>query len=150
LSIQANRISSLDGLQDLPQLQELYISDNLLTSLEPLHQNPELAILDVQNNPLSSLRGVGALKQLENLWASNCKLSSFADLENELKDKEQLSEVYFEGNPLQTQNEVLYRNKVRLALPQVTKIDASKQSSQQAMMFPTDGRSICEGVTVLE
>lgn len=69
---------------------------------------------------------MGSLKHLENLWASNCKLDSFAELERELKDKEVLSEVYFEGNPLQKQNPVLYRNKVRLALPQVTKIDASK------------------------
>jgi len=106
--------------------------------------------LDVQNNPLSSLQGVGTLKQLENLWASNCKLSSFADLENELKDKEQLSEVYFEGNPLQTQNEVLYRNKVRLALPQVTKIDASKKCPQQAMVFPANNCSIRKGVRLRE
>ncbi|PNS18290.1 Protein phosphatase 1 regulatory subunit SDS22 [Sphaceloma murrayae] len=125
LSIQANRIESLEGLEKLPQLEELYISDNLVTSLAPLVHNPNLIILDVQNNPIETLDGVEGLKKLENLWASGCKLPQFEELTRVLKDKEKLSEVYFEGNPLQKQNEVLYRNKVRLALPQVTKIDAS-------------------------
>jgi len=126
LSIQANRITSLDGLKEIPQLEELYISDNLLTSLEPLSHAPELKILDVQNNPITSLRGVSALAHIENLWATGCKLESFNELEKELGDKKELSEVYFEATPLQKSNPVLYRNKVRLALPQVSKIDASK------------------------
>jgi protein phosphatase 1 regulatory subunit 7 len=126
LSIQANRITSLEGLKEIPQLEELYISDNLLTSLEPLSHAPELRILDVQNNPITSLRGVSALVHIENLWATGCKLERFDELEKELGDKKELSEVYFESNPLQKSNPVLYRNKVRLALPQVSKIDASK------------------------
>ncbi|KAH0288830.1 L domain-like protein [Aureobasidium namibiae CBS 147.97] len=125
LSIQANRITSLDGLKEIPQLEELYISDNLLTSLEPLSHAPELKILDVQNNPITSLRGVSALAHIENLWATGCKLESFNELEKELGDKKELSEVYFEATPLQKSNPVLYRNKVRLALPQVSKIDAT-------------------------
>ena len=47
-------------------------------------------------------------------------------VEKELKDKENLNTVYFEGNPLQLKNPTLYRNKVRLALPQIMQIDASK------------------------
>ena len=37
-----------------------------------------------------------------------------------------LNTVYFEGNPLQTNNAVTYRNKIRLRLPQLQQIDASK------------------------
>ncbi|KAK5006038.1 hypothetical protein LTR28_006970 [Elasticomyces elasticus] len=125
LSIQANRITSLSSLARLPHLEELYISDNLITTLEPLSANTALHTLDVQNNPLASLTGTKPLARLENFWASNCKLESFRELERELGDKRELKEVYFEGNPLQKQNEVLYRNKVRLALPQVVKIDAA-------------------------
>jgi hypothetical protein len=33
--------------------------------------------------------------------------------------------VYFEGNPLQTNGPAVYRNKVRLALPNIKQIDAS-------------------------
>jgi Leucine-rich repeat (LRR) protein len=116
----------LEGLKELPQLEELYISDNLLTSLEPLSYAPNIRVLDVQNNPLTSLKGVSALTNIENFWATGCKLERFDELEKELGDKKELDEVYFEGNPLQKSNPVLYRNKVRLALPQVSKIDASK------------------------
>ncbi|KAF2148285.1 L domain-like protein [Myriangium duriaei CBS 260.36] len=126
LSIQANRLTNLEGLEQLESLEELFFSDNLVESLVPLRQNPKLQILDVQNNPIKTLAGIEELKDLENFWASGCQLSSFDEVEKLLGDKEKLSEVYFEGNPLQKSNEVLYRNKVRLALPRVTKIDASK------------------------
>lgn len=53
-------------------------------------------------------------------------MADFAEVERELRDKEQLETVYFEGTPLQTRQPALYRNKVRLALPQVKQIDASK------------------------
>ena len=66
------------------------------------------------------------LNSLEELWASNNQLSSFIEVEEELADKQELTTVYFEGNPLQLQNPVLYRNKIRLALPQVKQIDASE------------------------
>jgi Leucine-rich repeat (LRR) protein len=146
LSIQANRITSLEGLKELPQLEELYISDNLLTSLEPLSYAPNIRILDVQNNPITSLRGVSALIYIENLWATSCKLERFDELEKELGDKKELSEVYFEGNPLQKSNPVLYRNKVRLALPQVSKIDASKYSIPVHLSHNADFSSLCESL----
>ena len=47
-------------------------------------------------------------------------------MEKELGDKKLLNTVYFEMNPMQLANKVLYRNKVRLALPQVQQIDASE------------------------
>ncbi|KAK5697617.1 protein phosphatase regulatory subunit Sds22 [Elasticomyces elasticus] len=126
LSIQANRLTSLDGLTSLPQLTELYVSDNKITSLAPLSSNPKLEILDFQTNPISSLAGLEGLAELENLWASNCQIADFKEIEAVLKDKNKLEEVYFEGNPVQKSGPVLYRNKVRLALPQVVKIDAGK------------------------
>ena len=66
---------------------------------------------------------------MEEFWASYCKLESFQEVEVQLKDKEKLETVYFEGNPLQLRQPALYRNKVRLALPQVRQIDASEWSS---------------------
>lgn len=63
--------------------------------------------------------------ELEELWASYNQLADFGEVERVLKDKEGLTTVYFEGNPLQLRGPALYRNKVRLALPQVSQIDAS-------------------------
>jgi len=125
LSIQANRLTSLSGIKTLPQLTELYISDNQIPSLSPLLHNTKLEILDFQSNPISTLEGLEGLKELENVWASNCQIEDFREVERALRDKEKLEEVYFEGNPVQKNAPVLYRNKVRLALPQVAKIDAA-------------------------
>jgi Leucine-rich repeat (LRR) protein len=85
-----------------------------------------LSVLDISSNQISHLQGISHLSKMEELWASDNQLSSFREVEKELADKENLATVYFEGNPLQTLTAVLYRNKIRLALPQVKQIDASK------------------------
>ncbi|KAL2125300.1 hypothetical protein VTJ04DRAFT_1665 [Mycothermus thermophilus] len=125
LSIQANRIRDLSPLREAPQLEELYISHNALESLQGIEHNTRLRVIDVSNNKITSIQGLGPLKDLEEFWASYNQISDFAEVERELKDKEKLSTVYFEGNPLQTRAPALYRNKVRLALPQVRQIDAT-------------------------
>jgi protein phosphatase 1 regulatory subunit 7 len=82
-------------------------------------------VIDISANPIDHLSGLETLANLEELWASWCKLESFEEVEQQLADKEHLETVYFEGNPLQIKNPVLYRNKVRLALPKVKQIDAT-------------------------
>lgn len=129
LSIQSNRISDLSPLRDVPSLEELYVSQNLLEGaevLEGLAGNARLRVLDVSGNKLTSLKGLARLEELEELWASSNGLADFADVERELSGKKKLSTVYFEGNPLQLRGPALYRNKVKLALPQIQQIDASK------------------------
>ncbi|OTB04400.1 hypothetical protein M426DRAFT_320769 [Hypoxylon sp. CI-4A] len=125
LSIQSNRINDLSPLREVPQLEELYISHNALESLDGLDGNPNLTIIDISNNMVKSLKGVGSLKKIEEIWASYNQLSDIADIEQELADKENLNTVYFEGNPVQLRQPALYRNKVRLALPQIQQIDAT-------------------------
>ncbi|KAI1331326.1 hypothetical protein F5Y16DRAFT_359571 [Xylariaceae sp. FL0255] len=126
LSIQSNRITDLSPLKDAPQLEELLISHNALESLEGLEHNTKLTLLDISNNKIKSLKGIGGLKEITDLWASYNLITDFADIERELGDKEELETVYFEGNPLQLRQPALYRNKVRLALPNIKQIDASE------------------------
>lgn len=125
ISIQSNRLTNLTGLSGLPNLEELYLSHNAITDLSGLESNTTLRVLDFSNNQVSHLSHLSTLKNLEDVWASNNQLASFEEVERELKDKEQLQTVYFEGNPLQKNGPAVYRNKVRLALPHITKIDAS-------------------------
>jgi len=126
LSIQSNRLRTITGLDNLTNLEELHISHNLLTELSGLDNNTNLRVIDISANPIEHLGGLKSLKHLTEFWASNCKLSDYAEIERELRDKEELETVYFEGNPLQRSQPALYRNKVRLALPQVVQIDASE------------------------
>ncbi|KAG5981920.1 hypothetical protein E4U55_002539 [Claviceps digitariae] len=125
LSIQSNRIRDLSPLKDIPGLEELYISHNMLDNLEGIENNINLKILDISNNQVSSLKGLEGLANLEELWASYNQIGDFNEVEKVLKTKKALSTVYFEGNPLQLRGPALYRNKIRLALPQVKQIDAS-------------------------
>ncbi|RFU33273.1 hypothetical protein B7463_g3082, partial [Scytalidium lignicola] len=118
LSIQSNRIREIAGLDGLANLEELYISHNAITSLSGLDDVPKLRVLDISNNQIPSLQGLKHLTQLEEVWASYNKIGDFTEVERELADKKNLTTVYFEGNPLQLKNPTLYRNKVRLALPQ--------------------------------
>jgi protein phosphatase 1 regulatory subunit 7 len=109
----------------VPTLEELYISHNKLQTLEGIEQNTKLRVLDISNNQVSSLKGLGSLSGIEEVWASYCHIADYSDVERELKDKEHLTTVYLEGNPLQLRAPALYRNKVKLALPQVSQIDAT-------------------------
>lgn len=128
LSIQSNRLTapSLSHLAGLSSLADLYLSHNAIETLEPLSQCTNLRNLDVSSNPITSLKGLASSTLMEEFWASNCQLQSFEEITKELGHIEPLVTVYFEGNPLETRQRVLYRNKVRLALPNIRKIDASK------------------------
>ncbi|MCJ1301541.1 Protein phosphatase 1 regulatory subunit sds22 [Hypocenomyce scalaris] len=125
LSIQSNRLPRIQGLEDLCNLEELYVSHNALTAISGLDRNLKLRVLDISNNEITNLTDLEHLTHLEEVWASSNQLSSFEEVEGQLADKEELNTVYFEGNPLQTKNPFMYRNKVRLALPQVQQIDAT-------------------------
>lgn len=126
ISIQSNRLTKITGLSALPKLEELYLSHNAVTDLSGLESNETLRVLDFSNNQVSHLEHLSSLKNLEELLGSNNQLASFEEVERELKDKEKLETVYFEGNPLQLNGPAVYRNKVRLALPNIKQIDASK------------------------
>jgi protein phosphatase 1 regulatory subunit 7 len=125
LSIQSNRIRDLAPLSQAPQLEELYISHNAIESLAGIEHNVNLRVIDVSNNKIASLEGLSPLTKLEELWASYNQVADMNELEKHLADKKELTTVYFEGSPLQLRQPALYRNKVRLALPQVKQIDAT-------------------------
>lgn len=128
LDIKSNRLTSLAGLSDLHNLEELYVSHNAIPSIaaDALANNKKLRVLDISNNQIAHLENISHLTELEELWAGSNQLSDFREVERELKDKEKLETVYFEMNPLQLQGPAVYRNKVRLMLPQVKQIDASE------------------------
>lgn len=120
-------MTSLAGLSKLKNLEELYVSHNAIREINEsdLKENTNLHVVDVSSNPIEHLTGLETLEHLQEFWASNCQLSDFNEIEKQLKDKKELETVYFEGNPLQKAQPVLYRNKVRLALPQIRQIDAT-------------------------
>lgn len=133
--MQSNRLHQIGGLSSLSSLEELYISHNALKSISGLEDSHRLRVLDVSSNQIDHLSGLKNLQKLQEVWASSNQLSSFEEVERELADKKELDTVYFEGNPLQSQNPMVYRNKVRLALPQLKQIDSSKLKETSRALF---------------
>ncbi|KAK4941039.1 protein phosphatase regulatory subunit Sds22 [Elasticomyces elasticus] len=127
LDLKSNRLTSITGLEDLTNLEELYVSHNAITEITPstFANNSKVRVLDISNNQIAHLENISHLKDLEEMWASSNRLADFREVERELADKENLETVYFEMNPLQLSAPAVYRNKVRLALPQVKQIDAT-------------------------
>ncbi|KAK9461121.1 uncharacterized protein V1516DRAFT_675066 [Lipomyces oligophaga] len=132
LSIQSNRVTKIEGLEALGALEELYISHNGLTKLEGLDKNVNLHVLDISSNEIEHIENLSQLINLQELWASSNKFSSFDEIERELKHITTLNTVYFEGNPIEKENRLTYRNRVRLALGTgIIQIDASMVTESQ-------------------
>lgn len=124
LSIQSNRLTKIEGLEGLTELEELYLSHNGVQRIEGLEHNTKLKTLDVGNNQISTIENISHLSLLEEFWASNNQIPDLSALDTQLAPLLNLATVYLEGNPCQT-NDVNYRRKVILALPQVQQVDAT-------------------------
>ncbi|KAI9318557.1 P-loop containing nucleoside triphosphate hydrolase protein, partial [Dichotomocladium elegans] len=127
LSIQSNRITKIEGLEELLNLEELYLSHNAIEKLEGLEHNLKLKTIDVAANKLTHIENVSHLKHLEDFWANNNLFGkgTFEELTREFGETKTLETIYLEGSPMQLENRATYRNKVRLALPQIKQIDAT-------------------------
>lgn len=126
LSLQSNRITKIEGLEKLVALEELYLQHNGITKIEGLENNVNLQVLDVQNNKLEHLSGLSHLTKLTDFWCLYNKVASFEEIGKELGKLPELDTVYFEGNPVQSENPTAYRRKLKLYLgPSLQKIDAT-------------------------
>ena len=115
----AHTFTSLKPLQDLKELQELFIDRNWsLKSLEGIGGLTRLRRLSVTRTSLDSLEGIEGLTQLEELCADNGKLSGLSGIEalkglkilflrhnrltdvKELRHLKKLTELYIDGNRL--------------------------------------------------
>jgi protein phosphatase 1 regulatory subunit 7 len=61
-------LTRLEGLEELVNLEELYVSHNLIEKLEGLENNTKLRTLDIANNRVSKLENISHLKLLEEFW----------------------------------------------------------------------------------
>ena len=61
LSIQSNRITHLENLDQLVNLKELYLSDNGLTKIEGLDALINLKVLDFSNNQIERIENISSL-----------------------------------------------------------------------------------------
>lgn len=127
LSIQSNRITKIENLSELINLEELYLSHNGLQKIEGLEANVKLTTLDVGGNRIEVIEGVDHLASLNEFWANDNQIASIVSLDAQLGPSKcpELNTIYLEGNPAQRAEGSSYRTKVMLALPQISQIDAT-------------------------
>uniref|UniRef100_A0A3Q2YYG9 Protein phosphatase 1 regulatory subunit 7 n=1 Tax=Hippocampus comes TaxID=109280 RepID=A0A3Q2YYG9_HIPCM len=119
---QSNRITKMEGLQNLVSLRELYLSHNGIEVIEGLENNKKLTTLDIAANRVKKIENISHLTELQEFWMNDNQIDNWSDLD-ELKNAKSLETVYLERNPLQKDPQ--YRRKIMLALPSVRQIDAT-------------------------
>lgn len=127
LSIQSNRLTKIEGLEELHNLEEIYMSHNAIEKIEGFEHNLKLNTIDIANNLISRIQNLSHLPNLEEFWANNNQFDNdcYDQIEKELGPIKTLETVYLEGNPMQLKNRATYRNKIKLSLPNIKQIDAT-------------------------
>jgi len=131
LSLQSNRITRIEGLEELDELEEIYLSHNGIERLEGLNNNLRLSTLDVGSNFIPAIENLSHLVNLEELWMNGNKIPDLTALEPELKSLSNLTTLYLEANPCQTNDMSGYRRKIQIALPRLQQIDATYTRAAQ-------------------
>ena len=78
----AGRLTDVKGLENLTQLEALYLSDNQLTNVKGLENLTQLTHLDLNDNKLTDVRGLEKLTQLRELDLGYNQLTDVKGLEN--------------------------------------------------------------------
>lgn len=132
LSLQANRLTDESVGANvfppgaLPELTELYLSENNLTCVANVHHLPALVLLDYSFNPIKSLDtavlSAAHFPHLEDFWLTDGKVDEWPEVEKFAQFAATLRTLYLERNPIE--NDKRYRDKVYRALPFLTQIDS--------------------------
>lgn len=140
LSLQSNRITKIENLDSLTNLEELYLSENGLTKMEGLNNLFNLKVLDLSLNMIENIENVEGLRELQELWFNGNNLSKWTDIEN-LCSLSKLKCLYLEHNPIFYINNAKptsigtlndnqkfnpdYRRKIIFTLPNLEQLDAT-------------------------
>ena len=110
LSLHANQLTDVKGLENLTQLTFLSLSDNQLTDVKNLEKLNQLTVLWLGGNQLTDVKGLEKLTQLTRLGLTLNKLTDVKGLENLTK----LKHLFLMYNPNLTKAQL---DELKKALP---------------------------------
>ena len=90
-----NRLSELTGLDQMLQLEHVFLADNRIDDISPMSSLSELREIDLSNNELGN---IDALSQLTNVWRLNLDRNRITNIDP-LLDFGELESVSLMGNP---------------------------------------------------
>lgn len=79
LSFSKTKLSRIEGLDQLLHLEQLWMVENNITSMDGLSQNTKLKNLNLSNNRISKIESLDNLTLLEKLWLNE---NNIRDIEN--------------------------------------------------------------------
>ncbi len=134
LDVQSNRLTSIEGLTgQIDSLEELYLARNGIDDEGAMKEGglqlqfTNLTTIDLSKNRLKTCRPFAHLDSLNDLWLSENEIGTFEDVEHlsrlGTRDGAELTEVYFEHNPIYKDFE--YRKKLKEIIPSLVQIDAN-------------------------
>lgn len=134
--MQQNCLRSLQGLEQLPNLNTLNISSNGLASLSDLQSCPQLSTLIAERNHLSTAEGLAALLQctsLHTLDLQHNKIEDTAVIDDIITQLPQLRCLYLAGNPV-VSKVPNYRKSVIARCSQLTYLDDRPVSDEERLL----------------
>ncbi|AAZ11174.1 protein phosphatase 1, regulatory subunit, putative [Trypanosoma equiperdum] len=131
LSLQANRITSVDaenflGAKANPNLREVYLSENGLTSVGNVRHLSTIKIIDFSFNSICSIDAEEinpqTMPKLEEFWLTDGNIADWEEVGKLSGFTSTLKTVYLERNPIEEDKR--YRDKVYMYLPFLVQIDS--------------------------
>eukprot|EP00758_Cryptobia_borreli_P002718 Tbor_TRINITY_DN3235_c0_g1::TRINITY_DN3235_c0_g1_i1::g.23791::m.23791/K17550/PPP1R7, SDS22; protein phosphatase 1 regulatory subunit 7 len=130
LSLQANRLLEITTenfpLGANPCLEELYLSENGLTTIDNVRYLPKIRLLDYSFNPIQKINSdeinINTMPVLEEFWLTDGRLDSWEEVDKLKPFEKTMYVAYFERNPIEQDKR--YRDKVFMALPFLKQIDS--------------------------
>ena len=99
LKLSQNNLQSLNGLEKLFKLKQLFLSKCLVVDLRPLKMLVNLEQLTLTDNKVTSLTALRMMKKMTTLYLENNQISDVTELMN-LSKMRQLSRLWLQGNPI--------------------------------------------------
>jgi Leucine-rich repeat (LRR) protein len=125
LTLQANFIEEISGLDELIGLEQLYFQQNKIKKISGLQNLKKLEILDLACNELEEISSLeGQAESLEELWVNNNLVTKWTDLEYLGSTMKKLDNFYIACNPIHERGEE-FKVKVKATVPSLTQLEGS-------------------------
>ena len=123
LTLQANFIEEISGLDDLVDLEQLYFQQNKIKRISGLEKLTKLEILDLAVNELESISNLDSqANSLEELWVNNNNVTNWSDLDYLGKTMKKLDNFYIACNPLHARGQE-FKDKIKSTIPSLTQLE---------------------------
>jgi hypothetical protein len=110
LDLSNNSISEIEGLEALRNLNVLNLANNSITEIKNLENLTNLVWLNLNKNPIHTLKGLDTLAKLRLLNLYNCKIGEIESLEN----KQWLQGIALGKNPIYSDLYKIIKKKKKL------------------------------------